>query len=81
MLHPPSLDNIILFLLLKQVSSFWGALHIEGMESITQVGRKIFDLIIEVASGRRTKSERWRYQEFAIALTSVIEKMWKTPCS
>ena len=49
---------------------------IDGRESIQEVGRRIFDMVVDVASGRRTKSERWRYQEFAIAPTSVIEQMW-----
>lgn len=53
---------------------------IDGKESIQEVGKRIFDIVIDVASGKRTKSEKWRYQEFAIAPISVIEQMWYRQC-
>ena len=34
-----------------------------GRETTGQAGQRIFDLMIEVASGRRTKSEAWGYGE------------------
>ena len=39
---------------------------IDGEEMIEQVGKRIFDEIIRVASGKRTKAERLGYHEFAI---------------
>jgi altronate hydrolase len=36
----------------------------DGEQSVQQVGREIFDLILEVASGRRTCAERLGHQEF-----------------
>jgi altronate dehydratase large subunit len=39
---------------------------IEGKETIECVGIKIYDEIIRVASGKRTKAERHGYHEFAI---------------
>ena len=39
---------------------------ITGEESIEAVGRRIFDEVLEVASGKRTKSEALGYREFAI---------------
>ena len=39
---------------------------IEGVESIREVGERIFNLIIQVASGRKTKAELLGYREFAI---------------
>jgi len=39
---------------------------IEGKEAIECVGIKIYDEIIRVASGKRTKAERHGYHEFAI---------------
>lgn len=40
---------------------------VDGKESIVQVGQKLFGLILETASGRRTKSEAFGYgeEEFA----------------
>ena len=35
----------------------------DGREEIAQVGRRIFDLMLDVASGRRTKSEALGYGE------------------
>ncbi|MFM8555400.1 MAG: galactarate dehydratase, partial [Betaproteobacteria bacterium] len=32
----------------------------EGQISIEQAGRELFDLLLDVASGRRTWAERWR---------------------
>lgn len=46
---------------------------LEGTESIAQVGGRIFEALVHVASGDKTKSERWSYGEFAIAYTSVAE--------
>jgi len=43
---------------------------IDGVETIGDVGRRIFEMVIEVASGRMiVSSENYRYQEFAIAET------------
>ncbi len=39
---------------------------IEGKETIDQVGKRIFNEVFEVASGKRTKAERLGYFEFAI---------------
>ncbi len=39
---------------------------VEGIESIREVGERIFNLIIQVASGRKTKAELLGYREFAI---------------
>jgi len=39
---------------------------IEGKETIEQVGRRIFNEIIRVASGKQTKAESLGYREFAI---------------
>ena len=39
---------------------------IEGKEAIECVGIKIYDEIIRVASGKRTKAEKHGYHEFAI---------------
>ena len=36
----------------------------DGERTVLQVGREIFDLMIEVASGRRTCSERLGHKEF-----------------
>jgi len=46
---------------------------LEGQESIRDVGERIFDLVLRVASGALTKGEQWSTQEFAIASTSVME--------
>jgi len=39
---------------------------IDGKETIEQVGKRIFNEIIKVASGKRTKAESFGYHEFAI---------------
>lgn len=39
---------------------------IEGKESVEQVGNRIFDELLEVASGKKTKSEILGHKEFAI---------------
>jgi altronate hydrolase len=36
----------------------------DGEAAIEDVGREIFDLLLRVASGERTASERWGHQEF-----------------
>jgi altronate hydrolase len=35
-----------------------------GEATVEQIGRQIFDLVLEVASGRRTSSERHGHREF-----------------
>jgi altronate dehydratase large subunit len=39
---------------------------IDGQETIEEVGRRIFDRIVSVASGKQTKTERWGHREFSI---------------
>jgi altronate hydrolase len=39
---------------------------LEGQETVEQVGRRIFDLMLAVASGQRTASERNGHREFQI---------------
>ena len=39
---------------------------IDGQETINEVGQRIFDLMLEVARGRMTKSEKLGHNEFAI---------------
>jgi len=39
---------------------------IAGQETIEEVGRRIFDTIVAVASGEQTKAERWGHREFSI---------------
>jgi altronate hydrolase len=36
---------------------------VDGKESVADVGRRFFDLILETASGKRTKSELFGYGE------------------
>jgi altronate hydrolase len=36
---------------------------VDGKESIAEVGQKLFELILETASGRKTKSEAFGYGE------------------
>ena len=36
----------------------------DGEKGVQQVGREIFDLMLDVASGRRTCAERLGHQEF-----------------
>jgi altronate hydrolase len=40
---------------------------IDGDESVAECGQRIFDHILRVASGERTKSEQWGFgaEEFA----------------
>ena len=47
---------------------------VEGKEAVQEVGERIFQEVARVASGGRTKSEHWPYQEFAVARTSWIER-------
>ena len=39
---------------------------IDGEESIEQVGRRIFERLVAVASGEQTAAERWGHREFSI---------------
>jgi altronate dehydratase large subunit len=39
---------------------------IAGQETIEEVGRRIFERVVAVASGERTKAERWGHREFSI---------------
>jgi altronate dehydratase large subunit len=39
---------------------------IDGRETIDQVGRRIFEMIVAVASGQQTKAENWGHREFSI---------------
>lgn len=39
---------------------------LEGRESINSMGERIFKLIVEVASGRKTKAEALGYRDFAV---------------
>ena len=36
---------------------------VDGKKSIDEVGQEIFDLILKVASGEKSKSEQWGYGE------------------
>ena len=36
---------------------------IDGTDTVEQVGQKIFNRILEVASGEQSKSEQWGYGE------------------
>jgi len=36
---------------------------VDGKESVEEVGRRIFELILETASGKKSKSESWGYGE------------------
>jgi altronate hydrolase len=36
---------------------------VDGKESIGEVGQKLFELILETASGKKTKSEAFGYGE------------------
>jgi altronate dehydratase large subunit len=40
---------------------------IDGEETIEVVGRRIFETIVSVASGQRTRAEHWGHREFSIA--------------
>ena len=39
---------------------------LEGRATLDEVGREIFDLILDVANGRRTLSEQLGHQEFIL---------------
>jgi altronate dehydratase large subunit len=39
---------------------------IDGQETIENVGRRIFERVVAVASGEQTKAERWGHREFSI---------------
>ena len=39
---------------------------IDGQETAGDVGRRIFDLLVEVINGRRTKSESWSHRHIAL---------------
>jgi altronate dehydratase len=39
---------------------------LRGRDTIEGVGERIFRLLLDVASGRKTKSERWGNWEFGI---------------
>jgi altronate dehydratase len=39
---------------------------IDGEKTIQEVGEEIFELLVKVASGKQTKAERNRQNEFAI---------------
>lgn len=39
---------------------------IDGQETIEDVGRRIFERVVAVASGEQTKAERWGHREFSI---------------
>ena len=43
-----------------------GPCCVEGEESIEQVGRRVFEAVVAVASGERTAAERWGHREFSI---------------
>jgi altronate dehydratase large subunit len=39
---------------------------VDGTESLNQVGKRIFDLVVATASGRKTKAEALGYQDFIV---------------
>lgn len=45
---------------------------IDGIESIDQVGQKIFEKMLSVASGEKTKNEITGHREFAIWRTGPM---------
>ena len=52
---------------------------VEGMESINSVGGRIFNFVLEVASGRKTKTEEHNYRDFAIyRLDPLAERLLET---
>jgi altronate dehydratase large subunit len=52
---------------------------IEGTESINSVGGRIFNLVLEVASGKKTKAEELGYRDFAIyRLDPLAERLLET---
>lgn len=44
----------------------------DGTSSIHDVGLRIYKLFAEVASGKQTRSEEWRHNEFALSTEGVI---------
>ena len=43
---------------------------LEGRGTLDEVGREVFDLVLDVAGGRRTASERLGHQEFILTYKS-----------
>jgi altronate dehydratase large subunit len=39
---------------------------IDGQETIEEVGRRIFERVVAVASGQQTRAERWGHREYSI---------------
>ena len=39
---------------------------LDGSESINSVGRRIFNMIVETAGGRKTKAEALGYKDFVV---------------
>ena len=54
---------------------------LDGGESIRAVGRRIFDSIVEVASGRKTKAEALEYKDFAVFATDRVAERLLGFCS
>ena len=67
-------SNTPTFLRLSEDMDINAGTVVDGKESIREVGERIFREVLRVASGGRTKSEDWPYQEFAVARTSLVEK-------
>ena len=44
---------------------------LDGSESLNRVGKKIFDTVVEVASGKLTKAEALGYHEFIVFRTDL----------
>ena len=52
---------------------------IKGTESINSVGGRIFNFVLEVASGKKTKAEERGYRDFAIyRLDPLAERLLET---
>lgn len=45
---------------------------LEGRGALVEVGREIFDLVVETAGGRKTASERLGHQEFILTYKSFV---------
>jgi altronate dehydratase large subunit len=45
---------------------------LDGSESLRSVGERIFEAVVEVASGRKTKAEALGYQDFIVYSTSRV---------
>ena len=67
-------SNTPTFLRLSEDMDINAGTVVDGKKSIREVGERIFREVLRVASGGRTKSEDWPYQEFAVARTSFVEK-------